>query len=624
MVRAWVAGLRALIRAARAVVDHTDYHLREEFVDLCRNYGGAIPIAVALDVFAKNNQLPPMQLRELSAFSAKFLLPLPDEVVSTFAEYWALYLINMLFQRPELVDIFCNHCSPQACAMSLEQVGVFLREEQGEADADLARCLQILHRYELSPVRRREKELSLLGFAAYILSREDGCLLQNRIDWVHQDMSQPLAHYFINSSHNTYVVDHQMRGESSVEMYIQSLLRSCRCVEIDCWNGDDGQPIVTHAFGRNSTYIAQLTKIKFADVVKAIAKYAFVMSPYPVILSLENHCNEAQQRVMAACMEEHFGDYLLSDFLPDVPPDQLPSPEQLMFKILLKNKKVSYTHELVRSIRQVANSDTAVVTDGEDVLSPEEEQLDLINAEEDEDKLPDDASLLQVRRGSAGGSDVESGTKSLPTSSASQSPRPSVSPISFAAPPPPDLDSPMARWSSHPSPLLSPFVSPTVSPLTKSVLELPTTPPQTGSVSKRNSFGPYVDASLVPFLKQQNGRQRRPRSESPSDATNGAMGNEAASPTSNKSLSSPGSPNTDNRLGHVSYAPSIGGSTTDAEETREDPLIDNDLENAIVEDQVKIGDDAAADINPEGSGSMGAFRTRSSPLSRQSIESMVS
>ena len=63
-------------------------------------------------------------------------------------------------------------------------------------------------------------------------------------------------------------------------------------MELDCWDGDDGNPLIYH--GHTFT-----TKISFKHVVETINKYAFIKSPYPVILSIENHCSLSQQIRMA-------------------------------------------------------------------------------------------------------------------------------------------------------------------------------------------------------------------------------------------------------------------------------------------------------------------------------------
>ncbi len=141
---------------------------------------------------------------------------------------------------------------------------------------------------------------------------------------------RPLNEYFISSSHNTYLLGRQVAGSSSTEAYIRALQHACRCVEIDCWDGSDGRPVVMH--GRTMT-----KSVPFQDCISVIQKYAFVASPYPLILSLEVHCNAEQQQIMVDIMIKEFGERLIREpYMTNVL--TLPSPEDLKYKILAKVK----------------------------------------------------------------------------------------------------------------------------------------------------------------------------------------------------------------------------------------------------------------------------------------------
>ncbi|KAH7910331.1 PLC-like phosphodiesterase [Hygrophoropsis aurantiaca] len=177
-----------------------------------------------------------------------------------------------------------------------------------------------------------ESTMSLDGFTSFLLSSDNSAFTdQNSKIW--QDMTHPISDYFISSSHNTYLTGHQLVGTSTIEGYIRALLHSCRSVELDIYDGDN-EPMIYH--GKTFT-----SKVPLRDICSAIAKYAFVTSPYPIIISAEIHCSLPQQELMVEIMRSVFGDALVSAPVDDRPQiDILPSPEKLKGRVLLKAKNL--------------------------------------------------------------------------------------------------------------------------------------------------------------------------------------------------------------------------------------------------------------------------------------------
>lgn len=65
------------------------------------------------------------------------------------------------------------------------------------------------------------------SFTSFLMSSDNSALR----DLERHDMTLPLSEYYISSSHNTYLVGHQLVGASTIEGYIRALLHSCRSVE---------------------------------------------------------------------------------------------------------------------------------------------------------------------------------------------------------------------------------------------------------------------------------------------------------------------------------------------------------------------------------------------------------
>uniref|UniRef100_A0A669PL71 1-phosphatidylinositol 4,5-bisphosphate phosphodiesterase n=1 Tax=Phasianus colchicus TaxID=9054 RepID=A0A669PL71_PHACC len=333
IAKQWVEGLGSIIHNFRANNVSPMTCLKKHWMKLAflTNTNGKIPVRSITRTFAsgKTEKVIFQALKELGLPSGK-----NDEIEPAAFTYEKFYeLTQKICPRTDIEDLFKkmesyllgNLCRHTFCA----RVNVL----KSSYYPSHYKFLAVVH-YDFFSLLGL---ISSDGFCRYLMSDENAPVFLDRLE-LYQEMDHPLAHYFISSSHNTYLTGRQFGGKSSVEMYRQVLLAGCRCVELDCWDGkgEDQEPIITH--GK-----AMCTDILFKDVIQAIKETAFVTSEYPVILSFENHCSKYQQYKMSKYCEDLFGDLLLKQPLETHPLDPgkaLPSPNDLKRKILIKNKRL--------------------------------------------------------------------------------------------------------------------------------------------------------------------------------------------------------------------------------------------------------------------------------------------
>ncbi|XP_060908425.1 1-phosphatidylinositol 4,5-bisphosphate phosphodiesterase beta-4-like [Labrus mixtus] len=399
--RKWIEGLRSVIHNFKANNVCPMTCLKKHWMRMCflTNVNGKIPVRGITRTFASGKT-------EKGIFQALKDLGLPsgknDEIEPEDFPFDMFYMLTQkICPRTDMEELFKKINGNKTDYLTVDQLVSFLNENQRDPRLneilfpfyDPKRVMQIIEKYERDEELKKKGCMSSDGFCRYLMSDENAPVFLDRLE-LYQEMDQPLAHYFISSSHNTYLTGRQFGGKSSVEMYRQVLLSGSRCVELDCWDGkgEDQEPIITH--GK-----AMCTDILFKDVIQAIKETAFVTSDYPVILSFENHCSKPQQYKMAKYCEEIFGDLLLKQPLENFPIEPgrpLPSPNDLKRKILIKNKRLKPEVEQ-KQLEAFKKHMEAGETNTTAIIMGEETQEDTENGEKEaEDKdLNSEAPSIQ-------------------------------------------------------------------------------------------------------------------------------------------------------------------------------------------------------------------------------------
>ena len=234
--------------------------------------------------------------------------------------------------RPEVYFLMVRYANKDY--LSIKDLQIFLETEQGMDNVSKEVCAELIQTYEPSPEARDNKFMTVDGFTNFLLSSEGSIFDQSQKKVCH-DMNHPFSHYFIAASNNTYLVEDQVKGPTSVDGYIAALKRNCRFIELDIWDpGEDydvKEPVIYHGG-------TQTTKLPLSAALTTINELAFEKTSFPLFIRLEQHLSLEWQRYLVEALLTHFGDKLYLPFEDTVDwtlPENSPTPSEFMNKILL-------------------------------------------------------------------------------------------------------------------------------------------------------------------------------------------------------------------------------------------------------------------------------------------------
>ncbi|KAM9710276.1 LOW QUALITY PROTEIN: inactive phospholipase C-like protein 1 [Menidia menidia] len=266
--------------------------------------------------------------------------------------------------REEFQEAFCGLCtrpdvyfllvqlSQERECLDAQDLRLFLESEQGLALATAEGCLELMRRHEPWARARQRGLLGLDGFARYLQSPE-AALPDPEHQAVCQDMSQPLSHYYISTSYRSYLLEDQVHGRADLGGLIRALQAGCRCLELGVTDGPEGEPLLgvettpptppnhphphpNHPHHHPSHH----PPVTIRSALEVVSKYAFLSSPFPLLLYLCQRCSPNQQRTLARHLRRAFGARLFVPTATDGGDGVLPSPEQLRGRVLLVGKKL--------------------------------------------------------------------------------------------------------------------------------------------------------------------------------------------------------------------------------------------------------------------------------------------
>ena len=141
---------------------------------------------------------------------------------------------NLIYDNKIFCEYFASYSNDRKKITS-QEFRQFLANEQKDFNIEDIKSVETLMKDFLNDSKRdsdvnSELSFTIKDFMNYLFSKQNE-IWDSSHDAVNQDMNRPLTHYWIASSHNTYLTGDQVKSESSTDAYARCLRMGCRCIE---------------------------------------------------------------------------------------------------------------------------------------------------------------------------------------------------------------------------------------------------------------------------------------------------------------------------------------------------------------------------------------------------------
>uniref|UniRef100_A0A7S1W9K4 Phosphoinositide phospholipase C n=1 Tax=Neobodo designis TaxID=312471 RepID=A0A7S1W9K4_NEODS len=336
--------LAFMVRRSHNGGDEDPRHVRiyDLWIEADRDGSGTLSLTEVMRVLRKMGIA--LSANEVEKIFIKF-----DADKSGFIEYGEFVdMYGYLTQLPVLQPLF-DYFHPRDSDTSLmkaAEIKDFFAQAQGESVSEQTTIPALMQFYTKKDKAEDIAGISFSNFSTFIADGQKNSWIppsKMRTELLREDqqsnladMDQPLHHYFIATSHNTFLLGNQVSGDASADMIGIALQEGARSIEFEIWDGPAGEPVVLRGTG---------LPIKARDAIHAVEENAFTTNPFPVILHLEVHCCDDQASILAHILRGAFGDALV-DFNRSIER----TPKQLQHKIIVCYKGDASDPDAYKSI----------------------------------------------------------------------------------------------------------------------------------------------------------------------------------------------------------------------------------------------------------------------------------